>query len=154
MLIMERKASDNKYLHRDFHISTDNGIEYVGNKFGDNGVNEFLIAFSTSYFQLLVQDYFKQGLEAIKCYIENIYETEEAKDAIEITCNDKRLKVKVKYCPAVKYMKSQGHTPSKWYKKSTSVVYGTLAENCGLKFIMGEYNEETGATEYEFIKEN
>ena len=56
MLVMERKASDNKYLHRDFHISADNGIEYVGKKYGDEGVKEFLSDFARSYFQLLVKE--------------------------------------------------------------------------------------------------
>ena len=77
MLVMERTASDNKYLHRDFHISTDNGIEYVGNKYGDGGVIDFLSRFSNSYFQLLVNDYKEKGLVVIKDYIENIYKTEE-----------------------------------------------------------------------------
>lgn len=149
-LVMERKASDNKYLHRDFHISSDNGIGYVGEKYGDNGVEEFLRKFAKSYFQMLVKKYSEQGLVAIKEYIENIYVTEEAEDAVEIYLDEKVLSVKVKYCPAVKYMKSQGHTPSKWYKMSTSVVYDQLAKDCGIKFEMGEYNKENGQTEYSF----
>lgn len=153
MLVTEKKASDNKYLHRDFHISTDNGIEYVGKKYGDSGVIDFLSRFSNSYFQLLVDDYKEKGLAVIKNYIENIYKTEESEDAIEITLSEKELKVNIKYCPAVKYMKSQGHTPSKWYKMSTSVVYDVLAKNCGLNFVMSDYNEENGATSYSFIKE-
>lgn len=149
-LVMERKTSDNKYLHRDFHISSDNGIGYVGEKYGDSGVEEFLRKFAKSYFQMLVKKYSEQGLVAIKEYIENIYVTEEAEDAVEIYLDEKVLSVKVKYCPAVKYMKSQGHTPSKWYKMSTSVVYDQLAKDCGIKFEMGEYNKENGQTEYSF----
>ena len=47
-------------------------------------------------------------------------------------------------------MKSQGKTPSKWYEKTTSVVYDQLAKDCGLKFYMGDYDFNTGATEYSF----
>ena len=50
-------------------------------------------------------------------------------------------------------MKSQGHTPSKWYKLLTSVVYDVFAKECGLKFVMNDYDTNTGATEYSFIKE-
>lgn len=149
-LVMERKASDNKYLHRDFHISTDNGIGYVGDKYGDSGVEQLLREFSKKYFQKLVEKYAKEGLVAIKEYIENVYATEESEDAIEISLSETVLNVKVKYCPAVQYMKSQGHTPSKWYKMSTSVVYDQLAKDCGIRFEMGEYNEENGQTEYSF----
>lgn len=154
MLVMEKKASDNKYLHRDFHISADNGIEYVGKKYGDEGVIDFLTRYAKTYFIPLVDNYKKVGLKAIKEYIENIYKTEEASDAILINLSDKSLSVKVNYCPAVKYMKSQGHTPSKWYKMSTSVVYDVLAKECNLQFKMGYYDEQNGATEYSFIKED
>ena len=34
MLQMERKASDNKYLHKDFHVTLDLGITYIGEHFG------------------------------------------------------------------------------------------------------------------------
>ena len=149
-LEMERKAADNKYLHRDFHISADNGVEYVGKKYGDAGVDEFLAQFSKAYFIPLVKEYQQIGLLAIKNYIEKIYKIEEAEDAIEINLEDNELSVKVKYCPAVKYMKLQGKTPSKWYEKTTSVVYDQLAKDCGLKFQMGAYDFETGATEYSF----
>lgn len=33
MLQMERKASDNKYLHKDFHVTLDLGITYIGGTF-------------------------------------------------------------------------------------------------------------------------
>ena len=149
-LYIERKASDNKYLHRDFHISTDNGISYVGDKYGDVGVEKFLREFAKNYFQLLAVEVREKGLIAIKEYIENIYKAEESEDAIEINLAENILYVKVKYCPAVKYMKEQGHTPSKWYKMSTIVVYDQLAKDCGLKFAVGDYNDENGQTEYSF----
>ncbi len=149
-LVMERKAADNKYLHRDFHISADNGVEYVGNKYGDDGVKEFLTQFAKAYFIPLIKEYKEKGLSAIKNYIENIYKIEEAENAIYINLTNTYLKIKVNYCPAVKYMKEQGKTPSKWYEMTTRVVYAELAKDCGLKFDMGAYDKETGATEYSF----
>ena len=149
-LEMERKAADNKYLHRDFHISADNGVEYVGKKYGDAGVNEFLTQFAKAYYIPLVKEYQQIGLIAIKNYIEKLYKIEEAEDAIEIILIDNVLSVKVRYCPALKYMKAQGKTPSKWYEMTTRIVYNQLAKDCGLKFYMSEYDVDTGATEYSF----
>jgi hypothetical protein len=34
-LVMDRRAVDNKYLHRDFFISTDTGLRYLGSRYGD-----------------------------------------------------------------------------------------------------------------------
>jgi len=53
-LFIDRKASDNKYLHRDFHVSADNGITYVGKKYGDEAVKEYLTQYAKSFYKLLV----------------------------------------------------------------------------------------------------
>ena len=49
-LIMERDPKDNKYLHRDFHISLDNGLTYVGNNYGDAAVVELVTKFTNTYY--------------------------------------------------------------------------------------------------------
>jgi hypothetical protein len=43
--VMRRKASDNDYLHRDFHLTLNMGIEYLREKFGDEAVGEYLEQF-------------------------------------------------------------------------------------------------------------
>ena len=37
---MERKASDNKYLHKDFHVTLDLGITYIGEHFGGDDADD------------------------------------------------------------------------------------------------------------------
>ena len=63
---------------------------------------------------------------------------------------EKELKVKVLYCPVVRYMKEKGYFISPWFKKSTEYVMETVARESGLSFAMGDYDEETGATWYVF----
>lgn len=48
--VMERKASDNKYLHKDFHNIMNLGIEYIHEKYGEESVREYLIQFASSYY--------------------------------------------------------------------------------------------------------
>ena len=151
-IVMERKASDNKYLHRDFHVSADIGIAYVGDKFGDGAVKEYLTRFALSYYKPLFGEYEKKGLIALKEWIEDTYKKEESPDAVETSLEEDCLSVNVKYCPAVKFMKEQGHTPSKWYRETTQTVNKTIADKCGLSFEMGAYDEETGKTTYKFKK--
>ena len=43
--VMDRRAADNKYLHRDFHISNDLGAAYIAEKYGPEGVDEYLRTF-------------------------------------------------------------------------------------------------------------
>ena len=71
-LKIDRKASDNKYLHRDFHVSADIGIAYVGRYYGDNGVKEYLTDFTKSYYQKLVEEIKEFGLIALEKYLKKI----------------------------------------------------------------------------------
>ena len=47
-------------------------------------------------------------------------------------------------------MKMKGYFISPWFKKSTEYVMETVARESGLSFVMGDYDEETGATCYTF----
>ena len=149
-LFIERKAADNKYLHRDFFVTGDIGIAYVGETYGDEAVKEYLEQYAKSYYSLLIKEVEKQGLQAIKDYFANVYKKEEWSQylCMEITSN--MLTVTVEKCPAVMYMKSIGHTPSKWYKETVYTVYKTLANMCGLAFKVEYYDEKDGSTKFIF----
>lgn len=150
--IMDRKAADNKYLHRDFHVSGDLGIQYVGEKYGDNGVREYLRRFATSYYSPLIAAIKERGLIALKDHIENIYEIEEAREVLKTTLKDEELMVEVSQCPAIAYMKSVGHAPSKWYIEETRTVNETIADNADLGFELIFYDTDTGKTAYRFFR--
>ena len=148
---IDRKASDNKYLHRDFHIGGDKGLVYVGEKYGDNGVKEYLRIASARVYSPLVKAVKDRGLSAIADYLKNLYETEEASDALDLTLSGGKLDVRVLYSPAVRYMRSAGYTPSRWYIEQTRTVFETLSDLAGIGFTMRFYNEQTGEAEYSFF---
>ena len=134
MLQMERKASDNKYLHKDFHVTLDLGITYIGEHFGgDDAVKEYLTTFAKAYYP-------KMTLPELEDYFKKIYEAEEEPEALSTELSDGCLKVKVEYCPAIKYMTSIGHDHSPWYYMTTTVVYEEWAKTCGFEFVMGDYD--------------
>ena len=151
-LFIDRKASDNKYLHRDFHVSADNGITYVGEKYGDDEVIEYLTQYAKSFYKLLVEKYMEMGLKALEENFINVYEKEEWSEYLHTDLTEDSLKVTVNKCPAVTYMKSIGHTPSKWYKETTYTTYKILADMCNLDFEVKYYNEEDGSTEFVFMR--
>ncbi len=151
-LVMDRRAADNKYLHRDFHAAFDQGIEYLGMQFGDNAVREYLYKFGKEYYAPLIEEIKKDGLAALKRHIEKTYETEELPDALECKLSDNELLVNIRECPAVQYMKSVGRTPSKWYKLSTSTVNEAIADGADLGFEMIDYDEKDGRASYRFFR--
>ncbi len=151
-LVIDRRAADNKYLHKDFHMTIDISLDYVAEHFGENGVKDYLSTYSTAYYVPLVEKIKKEGLSALKDYFVSIYETEEASDAIAVSLKDNRLDVSTTYGPGIKHMKERQHTPSKYYIETTRTVYGTLAKNAGLDFVMDSYDAETGGAKFSFIK--
>jgi hypothetical protein len=150
--VMNKKASDNKYLHHDFHVAGDNGLRYIGQKYGDNGVKEYLRRFAAAYYAPLVASIKKNGLSALKEHIESIYRIEEAEGVLKITLTEDELLVEIDHCPAIAYMKSIGYSPSKWYIEETSTVNETIADNADLGFELISYDTVTGKTAYRFFR--
>lgn len=149
---MERKAEDNKYLHRDFHVLADRGLMYIGQTYGDQAVVEYLTEYTLSYYKLLIRDIKNNGIVEFKNYLENIYKAEECEDALDLTLVDENLKVKIKYCPAVKFMLSVNYTPSKWYVETVNTVYDVIAKESGYLFNLSFYDQKNGACEFSFEK--
>ena len=83
-----------------------------------------------------------------------IYLAEEASDVLTTNLSDDKLTVQISQCPAVRFMKSIGHTPCPWYGETTKTVYKVIAEKSGLDFNLSYYEDETGKTEFTFTRRN
>ncbi len=150
-LVMDVKASENEYFHRDFHISGMRGIEYVGRNYGDNAVREYLSRFAKAYYSPLIVKIKEDGLSALRSHIEGIYAAEKSSENVKCELSEKELKVTVSECPAVKYIRESGNSPTKWYVETTQTVSRAIAEEAGLAFEMLSYNSENGAAIYRFL---
>lgn len=143
-LVMERRAYDNKYLHRDFHATMDIGIAYLAEHFGEEALDRFLVRYVQTRYQPM-------SLQKLEAYFLDIYKAEEAEDALQTCLAEGTLMVKVAYCPALQYLNAHGGA-SKWNQKTTTVMYPALAELCGLKFQLIAFDEATGAAEFVFME--
>ena len=150
-LVMDRHAVDNKYLHRDFHVSADTGLAYVGKHWGDAGVKEYLERFARAWYSPLAAEVKKKGFVALREHIEKIYQIEEAPEVLHFTLKEGELRVSMDHCPGIAYMRSIGYEPSPWYVELTSTVNRVIAEMCDLGFEMISYDNETGQASYRFF---
>lgn len=152
--VMDRKASENEYFHRDFHSSMNMGIHYVGEHYGMEGVRSYLKRYTNHVYQAVMQDIKTRGLKALQEKIMDTYKKEKAEDAVmaELAEDENSLRIVVRYCPAVRHLKATGRCVSKWYRYTTEVVMEALAKANGINFQMDSYEEETGATTYHFYK--
>jgi hypothetical protein len=147
---MDRRAADNEYFHKDFHSSVNRGINYVGEKHGKDAVIEYLTRYTENVYNREIADIKSRGVSAIADKILDTYEKEKAPDAVELTLDGDSLEVNVRYCPAIKHLRSIGREISPWFRYTTEVVMNVLAEKANVRFTMIDYNEETGAAKYRF----
>jgi hypothetical protein len=151
-VIMDRKASENEYFHRDFHSSMNMGIHYVGENYGMDAVREYLTRYTNNVYSKVFEDIKVRGLQAIADKIQDTYAKEKASDALVLDMTDDTLNVSILYCPAVKHLHSTGRVVTKWYRYTTEIVMEVLAAAAGYQFTMESYDEETGAAKYSFAK--
>ena len=149
-LIMDRKASDNEYFHLDFHSSLNMGSHYLGEKFGEGELVEYLTRFTKNVYRPVIEAIAEKGLQAIADKITDTYAKEHALDVLTLDLSESKLSVKISQCPAVKHLTATGRTMSPWYVYTTTVVMDVLAKAGGYKFEMISYDPETGAAEYCF----
>ena len=148
--IMDRTASQNEYFHRDFHSSLNMGLDYVGSRYGEEALNEYLRQYTRHVYGRLIEAVKKGGLPELKAHIEHTYALEHAPEAVETQLEGSTLRVNVEYCPGVRHLRQTGREVSKWYVNSTTAVMQTIADECGLTFRMGSYDPGTGKADYTF----
>jgi hypothetical protein len=151
-LVMDRKASDNEYFHPDFHSSLNMGIDYVAKEHGETALRAFLTRYTENVYGKTIAAVKERGLPALAAMIRDTYEKEKALDLMTTALTGDTLTVTVAECPGVKHLRKTGREVSAWYGCTTEMVMQTIADRCGLNFVMIRYDEETGAAQYRFEK--
>lgn len=148
--VMVRKASDNEYLHKDFHLSMNRGIDYLHRIYGDQAVREYLIRFAKKYHKPLIEDLEKRGLIALKEYFENIYKTEGTK--AEISFNEDELIISIDSCPAIEHINKNKVKVAELFYETTKTVNEALCEGTPYSAELIGYNPETGGGKQRFYR--
>ena len=151
-IVIDEKREGKKYLHRDFHLSLDNALCYCADKFGLDGVREFLTDYANYYYAPVIDSFRAQGLYAVKAWLERLYTVEEAIEVLHTELSDTELKVTVDKSPVIEYMHSLGKEPSEYCVEQTRTLYAAMAEAAGFGFELCEYDEATGMAKYTFLK--
>lgn len=150
--IMDRKASQNEYFHRDFHSSLNMGIEYLGSNYGVKAVKEYLGQYTRNVYAPVIADIKTRGLSAIADTIRETYKKEKAETVLTVLTDGNLLEVYVSACPAVTHLHKTGREVSHWFPYTTETVMQVLAEAAGSRFKMLSYDEATGKARYRFEK--
>ncbi len=148
--IIEQKAADNTYYHKDFHIALNYGIDYLHKSFGEDSVREYLVQFANVYFAPLKKALRQKGLLVIKEHYKNIYKIENAVFDMDISPDN--LVIHLSESPAVMYIKENGHNISSLYQETVTTVNKEICRNTPYDCKLVEYNDENGAYQLQFFK--
>jgi len=148
--IIERKASDNKYLHKDFHGALSVGLDYIAEHFGEDAVREYLWDFGVSFYGPLKKALAERGLVALEEYFTNIYNDEKAD--FKITLSHDELLVEVAACPAVMHMRKQNYKVSPLFVETSKTVNEAICDGTPFAAELTEYDEQTGKSIQRFYR--
>lgn len=149
---MVRSASDNKYIHRDFHNALNLGITYLQESYGDEAVREYLRQYANAFYAPLKKDLADRGLIALEEHFKHIYGEEEALDDVTFDLSEDELGMTVKRCPAVTHMRKTNQAVNPLYYETTLTVNNTICEGTPFAFELVSYNESDGASVQRFYR--
>lgn len=141
-----------KYLHMDFHNSMVLGLEYIAKHYGADGLRAYLKKFALAFHKPLFANIRLKGLAAVADYFNWLYTTEEAPDALEMVATAQAVDITIRYCPAVKHLKSKNREVYESFSSGTTVLYEIIAEEAGLGYENISYDHETGAARFRFFE--
>jgi len=148
--IMDKRASDNVYLHKDFHGALSAGIDYLHEKYGEEAVRDYLRQFARSYYAPLSKRLIAEGLSALKDYFTRLYETEGG--SADIRLSDNELIIDVAACPAVMHMRDHGYSVARLFHETTKTVNEAICEGTPFTVELVEYDSETGRSVQRFTR--
>ena len=148
--VIEFRAADLEYLHKDFHGALSTGIEYLDTHFGEESVREYLRRFTRTYYAPLTEDIERRGLIALKEHFERIYNLEGGR--IDLTFSDDEMTLKVEACPAVTHMRKNGYPVARLFHETTKTVNEALCEGTPFAAELVEYDPETGRSVQRFYR--
>lgn len=147
---MSKKASDNIYLHKDFHMALNNGLIYLHNNYGFDAVKAYLTEFTREFHAPLKERLIKEGLLVLREYFDEIYKKEQSK--VEMILTEDELFVSIDKCPAVTHIKNNGQEPYEHYIETTATVYKALCDGTSYEFTLDSYDNETGRAQMRFSR--
>ena len=149
-IVMTRKASDNKYLHRDFHITLNILLEYIEKQFGKEAVIQYLAQYAKTYYQPLHEQLIAGNMAALLDYLMQIYQKEEW--SVRIHTSENIIELQQDACPGMSHIKASGNLPYSYYVETYRIVYETLCEDTPFHYELQHFDPETGACAQLFTK--
>lgn len=148
--VMSINASDNKYLHRDFHLTLNILLDYIYKNFGEEAVIDYITQYSKAYFKPLKEQLKAGNTKALSDYLTEVYQKEEW--PVQIHSEENGIELQQDACPGITHIRSLGKQPAICYIETYRTLYGELCKGTPFTYTLEDFNAETGACKQLFIK--
>jgi len=148
--VITRRASDNQYLHKDFHGALSVGLDYIAEQYGEEAVRDYLRQFATTYYAPLTEAIRQRGLVALAEHFERVYQLEGANPRISLTEDD--LFIELESCPAVAHMREHGYSVSPLFFETIKTVNEAICQGTAFAAELLDYDDESGRSIQHFFR--
>jgi len=128
--VMEQKAGEHEYLHKDFHGALAYAIKYLDEQYGPQATTEYLYQVADHCYAPLTALLKEKGLSALESHFE-IYARESGRFSIRY--EEEALVLEVHECPAISHLRKTGQLFTERYCESTVVVMDGICRNAGYR---------------------
>ena len=129
--VLDCKASDHEYLHKDFHGALCYSIRYLDEHYGQDATREYLQQVGRTYFAPLTEALKKGGLSALEKHWRDVFGQEGGKFSLDY--QDGKLILEVQECPAVAHLLKKGQLFTDRFCETTVVVNETICQQAGYR---------------------
>lgn len=148
--ILDVRAADNEYYHQDFHLSMNMLLDYILEKYGNEGVIEYLRDFTKTYHIPLINQLKKGSIQPLETYIKELYKSEKWEVETKITAG--KFEFSIKSCPGMTYILSKGLTPSKAYIETYRTVYQSICKKTPFRYELKAFDKSSGKSSHVFTR--
>jgi hypothetical protein len=127
--VLDRSASDNQYLHKDFHGALCYAIKYLDETYDHEATAEYLRQVGRENFSQLITTLKQDGLIALERHFKYIFDLEGGQ--AEFKLEDNCLVIKVSKCPAILHLKSTEQLFTGRYCETTVNVNTAICDAAG-----------------------
>ena len=136
-------------VHKDFHGAMSNGLQFIEDNYGREGLDDFLSRLAGSVYRPLVEALRVRGLDALREHWQMIFELEEGD--FEMCIEDAALVLRVHRCPAIRHMKERGYSIADHFCEHTRIVNDAVCRAAGYQSSI-EYDQAAGSCVQRFWK--
>ena len=136
-------------VHKDFHGAFSYGIQFIMQRYGLEGLREYLNKLADTVYAPLVKALQSEGLIALRDHWDRIFTLEGGK--YELREEGDVLVLDVHECPAIAHMKKHGYTIDPNFCEHTRILNEAICTRAGYQSSV-EYDQEAGRCVQRFWK--